>query len=151
MNSNLQVFLHIFNRIKGWATQGLSYSCSEAIPAFLWLYAWGHCPVGKSSSPQSKVVCTLKHVLIKDLPLFGLELFPTKNVEIGRPRVVCFFLTNRLVEMFKRVFFHMCLNKNQLYALSLSDALSAPFLLPTAVNRPHTTVFISAVSAEAAP
>ena len=27
----------------GWATQGLSHSSSEAIPALLWLYAWGHC------------------------------------------------------------------------------------------------------------
>ena len=26
----------------GWATQGLSRSCSEAIPVLLWLYAWGH-------------------------------------------------------------------------------------------------------------
>jgi hypothetical protein len=30
----------------GWATQGLSHSCFEAIPALLWLYAWGHCSVG---------------------------------------------------------------------------------------------------------
>jgi len=30
----------------GWATQGLCGSCSEAIPVLLWLYAWGHCPVG---------------------------------------------------------------------------------------------------------
>ena len=29
-----------------WATQGLSRSCSEAIPVLLWLYARGHCPVG---------------------------------------------------------------------------------------------------------
>ena len=28
----------------GWATQGLSHSCSEAISVLLWLYAWGHCP-----------------------------------------------------------------------------------------------------------
>uniref|UniRef100_UPI00358F1F94 glutamate receptor-interacting protein 2-like n=1 Tax=Myxine glutinosa TaxID=7769 RepID=UPI00358F1F94 len=30
----------------GWATQRLSHFCSEAIPVLLWLYAWGHCPVG---------------------------------------------------------------------------------------------------------
>jgi hypothetical protein len=30
----------------GWATQRLSHSHSEVIPALLWLYAWGYCPVG---------------------------------------------------------------------------------------------------------
>jgi hypothetical protein len=30
----------------GWAAQGLSHYCSEAIPALLWLYAWGHYPFG---------------------------------------------------------------------------------------------------------
>jgi len=30
----------------GWATQGLSHYCSEAIPVLLWLDAWGYCPVG---------------------------------------------------------------------------------------------------------
>ena len=30
----------------GGATQGLSYSCFEAISVLLWLYAWGHCSVG---------------------------------------------------------------------------------------------------------
>ena len=29
-----------------WATQGLEGSCSEAILVLLWLYAWGHYPVG---------------------------------------------------------------------------------------------------------
>jgi len=30
----------------GWATQGRSHYCSEAIPVLLWLHASGHCPVG---------------------------------------------------------------------------------------------------------
>ena len=30
----------------GWATQGVSRSCSEAIPVLLCLYDWSHCPVG---------------------------------------------------------------------------------------------------------
>ena len=30
----------------GWATQGLSHSCSQSIPVLLWLYACSHCPVG---------------------------------------------------------------------------------------------------------
>ena len=30
----------------GWATQGLSHSCSEAISVLLWLYVWGHSPDG---------------------------------------------------------------------------------------------------------
>ena len=33
-----------------WATQVHSRSCSEAIPVLLWLYDWGHCPVGTCMS-----------------------------------------------------------------------------------------------------
>jgi hypothetical protein len=48
--SNLKVGPQIFKWIQVWAlagaTQRLSHACSEAIPALLWLYAWGHSPAG---------------------------------------------------------------------------------------------------------
>uniref|UniRef100_UPI00358FCD2A uncharacterized protein n=1 Tax=Myxine glutinosa TaxID=7769 RepID=UPI00358FCD2A len=37
----------ILNGMHFWVHfRALSRSCSEAIPVLIWLYAWGHCPVG---------------------------------------------------------------------------------------------------------
>ena len=56
----------------GWAIQGLSGSCSEVIPVFALAVLLGVIDLLEhNSSPQSQVFCTLKQVLLKDLPVFG--------------------------------------------------------------------------------
>jgi len=60
--------------------EGFSCSCSDAISVLLWLYAWCHCPVGTETF--ATVFCTLKHVLLKDLLVFGsihCSLYPDKS------------------------------------------------------------------------
>ena len=85
LNSNLQVFLLILNGIQVWALAG-------PLRTFLFLF-WSHSSVAlavlgvvvlleRKSSSQFKVFCTLKQVLLEDLPVFSsihCSLYPYKS------------------------------------------------------------------------
>ena len=75
VNSNLEVFPEILNGIQVWALAGpLKDFHVLVLKPFQCCFA---CMLGvivllkHKSSPLSKVVCTLKQVLLKDWPVFG--------------------------------------------------------------------------------
>ena len=86
VNSNLQVFPQILNGIQVWALAGpLEDFHVLVLKPFQCCFG---CMLGVivllecKSSPQSQVFCTLKQVLLKDLPVFGsihCSLYPYKS------------------------------------------------------------------------
>ena len=86
VNSNLQVFPRILNGIQVWALAGpLKDFHILVLQPFQCCFAvcLGSLSCGNTNpSPQSKVFCTPKQVLLKDLPVFGFihcSLCPSKS------------------------------------------------------------------------
>ena len=75
VNSNLQVFPQILNGIQVWALAG-PLKDFHILVVKIFQCCFG-CMLGvivlleRRSSPQSTVFCTLKQVLLKNLPVFG--------------------------------------------------------------------------------
>ena len=88
VNSNLQVFLQILNGIQDWALAGpLKDFHVLVLKPFQCCFGCMLGDIVLLECKLSKVFCTLKHVLLKELPVFGsthCSRYPCKSPSLCR-------------------------------------------------------------------